>query len=274
MKKQLVAIIIVQCVFLFDLKANRGFDLINNFNLRSYSPRNYGLRDLVFKVKIKNMNLPDHLEIKEEDIFFEVYWLKGSGFSIEVMGMPDGFLEIKNRLKGFLYLNFKHVIPSQNIGNFNGFEALLTTEGREQFVVLSNPSGQENISKIEMVFGEKENLKSIKSTSPSGVVDTFFLISPKIWSHNKWVHDEQSYTAKTGQTNYSVKLKITYLAQGEFGFPSTIDIKEHIIFNRDKKTTTMENKKATMMQNRISFFDYEINSGRAQEHYKRVESKK
>ena len=265
MKIKLIAIIILKFLFLINGEASRDHVLINQINSKNYSPVNYGLESLIFEARIQELNIPDHLEINSENISFKIYWLKSKGISIEVIGMPDGFKEIKDSFKRVIYPYLNYIFSQKIIEVPNGYDVKIKTENEERkHLVVFDPSYQNEASHIDVIYEEKNYRISFTVKSPRAVFTQIRENSPKSWSQNKWSLDKAISVVRRDEGEHRLEADIDYLEKDTMGFPSKIRISERYFLNENKK------KSPRLIRNEIHFFNYQIDLKAVQKHFQKI----
>ncbi|OUR93043.1 hypothetical protein A9Q84_21300 [Halobacteriovorax marinus] len=259
MKVFLVLLTLVFSVNLF----GREIPEVNEFDIRYYHPENYGLKDLVFEIRISN--LVETLNKRQnfgriEDLYFKIYWMFPGQYQIKVFGFPKGFLEVKHQLKQMIKNRLDFVIPLKLAPRVRSYElSYFKTKGAKG-VRGKDRTGSRPVSEIQLKFKRNGMLKEFKTFSPTGVNTSHFDLTSKGWSNNKWVVDKMIIKLIQGVQLTTIENDFTYKPISGFGFPQRVDIKtsQEILTNNNGKS----NKRT--VSSSIEFSNYEVNTGKAQ----------
>ncbi len=253
-------------IFLFSLKAFPvlASSEIENFDIRYYHPANYGLKDLVFEVRVKNLleSLNRKLSLgRVVDVHFKIYWMLPGKYKIEVAGLPKGFKELKSELRNMIKNRLDFVIPQKLAPRVRSYSLTRKKLKNEVNIIAKDKTHTRLISEIRLKFNKKGMLKSLKTLSPAGVNNSLMKMTAKSWSHNKWLIDVLTVNKTQGVQKTSMKYKIDYLSIDGLGFPKKISIltTQELLQTRGAKSKKNERK----VESEIIFSKYEINSGKA-----------
>lgn len=239
---------------------------IEQSDIRSYSPVNYGLKDLVFEIRISNLKelLEEQYNLKNLiDVYYKVYWIFPGQYKIEVEGVPKGFVDLNYELREMIKDKLEFVIPMPIAAKIRGYELSYKDKSASVVVQGVDRSQLSNVSRIELELEPSGKLKSLSSFSPVGVSKSLFDYNIKPWSHNKWVISK--YETVVPNLNGEVRIvhDVSYLSQSGLGLPEEIDVKTIQTFKVQVSADKFETKK-NEMGSIISFSKYEINTGKAQ----------
>jgi hypothetical protein len=77
-------------------------NLLKSWDSKVYNPKNEGLNSLSFEAKVNGLaeSLKTTLIIPNiSKVFFKVTWDKKNQFKVNLIGLPQGFNELKNSFK-------------------------------------------------------------------------------------------------------------------------------------------------------------------------------
>jgi hypothetical protein len=238
---------------------------IENFDIRYYHPVNYGLKDLVFEVRIKNLleSLNKRLSLGTlSDIYFKVYWMLPGKYKIEVAGLPKGFKEIKSELKSMIKNRLDFVIPEKLAPKVRSYSLQSKKIKSGMTIIGKDKTHTRAVNEIRLRFNRKGMLEGFKTLSPMGVNNSHFKMSAKGWSHNKWLVDKLTVDSIQGIQKTSMKHKVDYVAIDGFGFPSKVVISTTQELMETKTSKAAKSKREHKSE--ILFSSYEVNTGKAQ----------
>lgn len=238
---------------------------IDQFDLTYYHPENFGLRDLVFEVRIENLleTLNENKALgKLQDVYYKVFWIFPGQYEIEVNGLPSGFKEMKQQLRDLIKPRLDFVIPQKLADGLRSYDLSLSKSGTTKIVKATDKTQTRQINEIQIKFEDDGKMIEYKTSSPVGVSTSTFNQAKKNWSHNKWVADVIKVESIQGIQISRVESEITYLNEGGFGLPEKVEITtthEIVAPEKDKK------EQKNIVKNKViyKFSKYSVNSGMA-----------
>lgn len=240
---------------------------IVQYEIRSYDPQRNGLTDLVFEARIDNVT--DMLNKAKTlgtltDVYFKVYWASPSQYKIEVMGLPNGFQEVRDDLSTLIKGKLEFVIPEKFSQKFKDYTLKAAPIANGKMVKAVDLTYTMATPEVDIVFDNNSKLKSVETRAPQSSVKTEFSHSTKAWSNNKLVIDKVVSVSKQGPSTMTVTNSIDYAAVSGMGFPSQITVKnvtETVIPAHGKEK---EKRNKTDSGTTIRFSKYEVNTGKGQ----------
>jgi hypothetical protein len=234
---------------------------IKEFDIRYYHPENFGLKDLVFEVRVSN--LVETLNKRQnfgkiEDLYFKIYWMFPGQYQIKVNGFPNGFKEIKYQLKQMIKNRLDFVIPLKLSPRVRGYELKYSKSEKYTAIKGKDRVGSSPVSEIQLKFKKNGMLKEFKTFSPTGVNTTDFNLKTKGWSNNKWVVDKMTTKLIQGVQLTTIENDFEYESVKGFGFPTKVDI----VTTQEIMVNNKSNKRS--VNSSITFSNYEVNTGKAQ----------
>ena len=242
-------------------------DHVENFDLKYYHPEKFGLKDLVFEVRISN--LKEMLEKrftfgKLEDVFFRVYWIFPGKYEIEVHGLPRGFNQVKQELTGLIHARMDYVIPQRLDPKLRSYKLskMKKKGGRGVSLKGIDLTQTRPVNEIHLSFDKKGKLTTFKSFSPAGVKTSKMEMNVKEWSHNKWIADSISVKMIQGVQVTTIDNQIVYSPINGIGFPKEVNVSttHELTLGNDNKGKSNKRK----ISSSLSFTNYEVNTGKAQ----------
>lgn len=236
---------------------------VNEFDIRYYHPENYGLKDLVFEMRISN--LVETLNKRQnfgriEDLYFKIYWMFPGQYQIKLYGFPKGFNEVRHQLKQMIKNRLDFVIPQKLAPRVRSYElSYFKTKGAKG-IRGKDRTGSRPVSEIQLKFKNNGMLKEFKTFSPTGVNTSLFDLTSKGWSNNKWIVEKMTIKLIQGIQLTTIENEFSYKPVAGFGFPNKVDIttSQEIVANNNGKS----NKRT--VSSSIEFSNYEVNTGKAQ----------
>lgn len=239
---------------------------IEQSDIRSYTPINYGLKDLVFEIRISNLKelLEEQYNLKDLiDVYYKVYWIFPGQYKIEVEGIPKGFVDLHYELREMIKDKLEFVIPMPIAAKIRGYD--LTYKEKSSTVIVQgvDRSQLRDVSRIELELETNGKILALSSFSPAGITKALFDFNIKPWSHNKWVIDNYETVVPAGNGEVRVIHDVKYLSQSGLGLPEEIVVKTIQTYKVQVSADKVETKN-NEMGSIISFSKYEINTGKAQ----------
>lgn len=253
---------------------SQTLDELEQYDLRTYSPVNYGLKDLVFEVRVSNLLdlIKNEMAITDVvDVYYKVYWMFPGQYKIEVEGLPKGFQELRAELRELIKERLEFVIPTPLANKLRSF-SLAYKERKPQTIIEGvDETHTRDTNRLTLIFESNGKLKEFHSYSPVGISKSFFETSVKPWSHNKWVYDSLVIENTQGQQKNTIRHRFSYETISGVGFPEKIEVEStfEIIVPEDFKGEKPQTTKKT----EILFSNFEVNTGKAQRYMTQGSSK-
>jgi hypothetical protein len=259
LKKTLILLSLLLC---FSVTINSSFanKQVDEFDLRYYHPENFGLKDLVFEIRItdlvKRLNAGKTLG-QLEDVYYKIYWIFPGEYRIVINGLPNGFSQIKRGLKEMIKARLDYVIPLKLAPKIRAYKLSTSNTSRGVLVKGVDQTHTRPVNEINLLFDARGKLLEFKTFSPVGVNNSKMELNVKPWSHNKWVVDKIEVT-NSGTQVTTITSELDYTTVSGFGFPEKIDITTKI------KPYEANSKKVQVVKSTLLFSKFEVNSGKAQ----------
>lgn len=232
---------------------------LKNFDKALYNP-SQEIKGLSFKVRVSNL-----LEVLNSrfaweprtDVYFLVQWKPERNFKIEVMGLPAGFVELKNELISLISNRIDFVIPMPLVMKFRGYQLSYQSQKDDIVIKALDPSYQQIVSEMYLTFDGPGSLKKIRAQSPIGTMVSSFEFKKTDWSKGQLVLDHFTVKAVKGIQTSITSNKISYEKVKNYYFPSSVEIKtnyEIVMPNSPNKESKNKNEVVSV----ITFSDYQI----------------
>lgn len=259
-------------VFSTALFAETAENLIENYDLRTYSPQSGGVKDLVFHVNVPGLTEALNQEMsygKLENVHFEVYWQAPNNWHIEVQGMPNGFIEKKTALASTIVGFLGYVIPQKMAPQVSGYALSVEPSGSGYLIKGEDKTNIRGINKIELHFDQEGKATLFKTYSPSGVQGNTFVYKNRSWSNNKWALDRVVIETIQGFNRTVADTDINFTTVAGIGFPENIKVSTKAGLNNGKE---LDAKTEARLE--LQFSKYEVNSGKAAKYFLKLAPKK
>lgn len=246
-------------MFLFsNVYAQDAETFLKNFDNRLYSLKNKGIKDFVVEIESKNLTkfVNDQQSFgKIEELIFRAFWTSNpERLAIEVIGLPEGFKELKDELKQSIYPVLDIILPRATAERFKGYKFSFLSAGK---IIAQDVSGIAPTPSFQLNFDEENKLKEVIGNRPIGTMTVTPIFEKSSFSEGKWVlRKETTITNENSQVMTSTKT-ISYERFNGVAAPDEVEIvTEQSIQGKSSKT-----KEA------IEFKNYKINEGVALKYF-------
>jgi hypothetical protein len=231
------------------------------FDGRIYSLKTKGVRDIV--VDIESSQLAK--QVKDEELFgkqqeplvFRTYWTaEPERLAIEVLGLPEGFRELKENLKGQILQVIDNLLPVPTAQRFAGYKFILV-KPRELRAV--DASGLAPVPSFRLKFDEQDKLVEVTGDRPVGTVVTKPVYDKPSFADGKLALEEQTtVTTENGGT-------LTVTKDLSYGKVEGIGVLEEVeITTEQAPGGKARSVKAT---DTVTFKNYKLNTGAAMKYF-------
>lgn len=235
---------------------------LKNFDQKVYSLKTKGVQDFVVDIEssrlTKQMN-DQQLFGKVEELIFRVYWTANpERLAIEILGLPDGFKEVKEELKAGISPLLENLIPPTSAQKFSGYKF---SQGKQQKEILAqDTSGIAPVPSFSIKFDEQDKIVSITGNKPVGTLKISPVYEKESFADGKWVLTSQkTESSENGQT-MTVQKYFTYnKAQG-------ISVITEVNTSTQYQSSAPEAKPVKFNEN-VEFKNYKINEGSALKYF-------
>lgn len=232
-------------------------DLLRNFDQKIYSLKSKGVKDLT--VDIQNSELTRRIIERQSfgkisEIIFRLYWTaQPERLAIEIIGLPDGFKELREELKMNISPFIEDVLPISLEKKFSNHTFSVGSE--KNSVLAKENTGVAPIPSYLLKFDNQDRLVEIVGNRPVGSLSLQLLYEKTSFSDGKWVLKEQkSLTVDPGQS-YSVTKKLYYGKTQGLSTLSRVEV--------DTEQKPVNGRGGVKTSEAIDFKDYKINEGAA-----------
>jgi hypothetical protein len=236
-------------------------------DVRYYYPLDIGVKDLTFVIKQKG--LEDYIKKsfalkKIEDLAVKVYYLQPDALRVEVLGLPDGFKELKATVKSMVAPYISYALPNKFAERYQMYKFKKVPRKGGYVLKGTDPKYNAAVPEFEMSFDNSSRLVKSAANTPQGPNVTDFKYSKKRWSNSKYILNRVTSTTKTRLTVNSMETDIVWEKHAGFGFPSKITVTNKVDFTDEaKKLEQFKEQKGRRRETIISFSDYKVNKGDA-----------
>lgn len=232
------------------------------FDTKVYSLKSKGVKD--FTVEVSSSKLTEQLnELKSfgqvKNLRFKLYWTANpERFDIEVLGLPDGFLQLKDELRASLLPLLDNLLPMTLAQRFPGYK--FATGKEKATITATDTSGLAPIPSYTLQFDAQDRLIKIVGNRPLGSQEIDFNFEKKAFTDGKWAL--QSVVTETSEAGVTVKStrKLSYGSTQGIGTLSSVEMTTEQTLKRD-------GPKPPVQTDQVEFKNYQINTGEAFKHF-------
>lgn len=235
---------------------------LNNFDAKVYSLKNKGVKDFV--VDIQNEKLTQQLNEqmifgKVKEVTFRTYWTANpERIAIEILGLPDGFKEIKEELSLSIMSMMDSLLPIPTVQKFAGYK-FQSGSGLKEYVA-QDTTGLASVQSYVLRFDNTDKLVEVIGKKAVGELS----ITPKYekdgFADGKWVLKSLiTASSQNGQT-LTVKKDLSYGSSQGIGVLTRVKI-------TTEQSAPSSNAKPMILDETIEFKNYKINNGDALKYF-------
>lgn len=235
---------------------------LKNFEAKIYSLKSKGVQD--FSVDIESNKLTKQLNDQQQfgkinELIFRTYWTANpERMAIEVIGLPEGFKEVREGLKLSILAVMDNLIPQTFNQRFGGYKFVQGTKPKE--IIAQDTTGVAPIPSLLLKFDEQDKLIEVVGNRPVGTMNVSHKYSKESFADGKWVLMSQTTTSiENGQT-------ITVEKELEYGKANGIGVLTDLSIKTSQKADVGNAKPFTVSET-VSFKNYKINEGVALKYF-------
>lgn len=235
---------------------------LKNFEAKIYSLKTKGVQD--FSVDIESSKLTKQLNDQQqfgkiEELIFRTYWTANpERLAIEVIGLPDGFKEVREGLKLSILGLMDNLIPQTFAQRFAGYKFVPGKSAKE--ILAQDTTGVAPIPSLVLKFDDQDKLVEVVGNRPVGTMNVKPVYSKESFADGKWVLMSQTTTSiENGQT-ISVEKEL------EYGKANGIGVLTDLTVRTVQKVDGSNAKPITASEN-VTFKNYKINEGTALKYF-------
>lgn len=234
---------------------------LKNFDAKIYSLKSKGVKEFVVDIEssklTKQMN-DQQMFGKVEELIFRTYWTaEPERLAIEIIGLPDGFKEVKDELKVSMLQVMDNLLPQTSAQRFAGYKF---TQSRPKEILAQDTSGIAPIPSFTLTFDAQDRLVEVTGNKPIGALVIKPVYEKQSFSEGKWVLMSQTTTSsESGQTMSIVK-------ELDYGKHQGISVLSEVTVTTEHKGSG-KNAKAMKSSETVEFKNYKINEGAALKYF-------
>lgn len=234
-----------------------------DYDLRFYHPENYGLKDLVFEVRIENLTRELNKAKsygKLEDVYFKVFWMFPGQYKIIANGLPGGFKELRSSLKNQIKSRLSFVIPIKIYPLLRSFNIKKVSKSGSNFLRATPKVNGGGLKFLDFNFLKNGQLAQLDSISDLLHIKTNYEHKIFPWSKKKWVLNKLIEKRMQSKHQLTMESLIAYKKNNGYGFPERIEVITTPYIDLGKSSIKNNNNSISSV---FVFSKYEINTGKA-----------
>lgn len=235
---------------------------LKNFDEKVYSLKNKGVQDFVVDIESsklsKQMN-DQQLFGKIDEVIFRTYWTANpERLAIEVLGMPDGFKEIKEDLKASIMLMMDNLLPQTSAQRFAGYK--FSQGPKQKEITATDATGIAAIPSFVLKFDAQDKLSEVQGNKPIGSFAVKPIYQKESFAGGSWVLTEQTTTTSENNQTMIIKKELDYSKSNGIGILTQVDVTTIQKLNAP-------DAKAISVSESLNFKNYKINEGEALKYF-------
>jgi hypothetical protein len=236
---------------------SQGENLLKSWDSKIYNPKNEGLNSLSFDAKVDGLaeSLKTNLIIPNiSKIFFKITWDKKNQFKVNLMGLPQGFNELKNALESTMIDKLRFFIPTSFYEPLSEYQiSTKLVESGTQYT-LEDKTFLKEATKIEVFFNKTKNLSKVEINSLRGKeVNSFIFEDSSI--EKKFLIKDLLIENVSAQGVFALSYLVEYAKVNKFVLPKRISITSQL---HSTPTETGQKQVFSETKYEVSFSNFSV----------------
>jgi hypothetical protein len=256
------ALFLIMAVFSLNAWSQDPVAYLNNFDAKVYSLKTKGVKEFV--VDIESSKLTKQMDEmmtfgKVKEVIFRTYWTANpERIAIEVIGLPDGFREIKEELKLSIFSVIDNLIPLTSVQRFAGYK--FHAGGSPKEILAQDSTGIANVQSFVLRFDAQDRLTEVVGNKAVGTLVTTPVYEKEGFAAGKWVMKSTSTTSSENGQTLTVKKELKYGTSQGIGVLSEVEI-------TTEQKLESSTAKPLITEETVEFKNYKINAGEALKYF-------
>ena len=235
---------------------------LNAFDAKIYSLKTKGIKDFVVDIESSKLTKQLNEQMifgKVDKVIFRTYWtLSPERMAIEIIGLPEGFKEIKEDLKLSVFSIMDNLIPLPTVKRFAGYKFHSGSSPKE--FVAQDVSGIAPVQSYIFRFDNQDKMMEVVGKKTIGSL----VIQPKYekegFSDGKWVLKSMVTTSSENGQTLIMRKELSY------GSSQGIGVLVRISMETEQQVAN-KGAKSPILGETFEFKNYKINSGEALKYF-------
>ncbi len=253
---------LIASLFAYSVWAQDPNVYLNNFDAKVYSLKTKGVQDFVVDIESSKLTrqLNDQMIFgKVENVIFRTYWTANpERLAIEIIGLPEGFKEIKEELKLSVMSILDALIPPTTLQRFAGYKFQVGASAK-QFTA-TDTTGIAAVQNYIFKFDDQDRLVSVIGKKVVGELEITPKFEKESFADGKWVlRSLKTANTEQGQT-FTVIKDLAYGNHQGMGVLSRLKV-------TTEQTSTSKGSKQLILEESYEFKNYKINAGESLKYF-------
>ncbi len=224
------------------------------FDARIYSLKAKGVRDFVVDIESAQLSKQikeEKLFGKAEELIFRTYWTaEPERLAIEVIGLPEGFRELKEGLKAQIAPLLENLFPLPTAQRLAGYKLTLV---KPREILATDTTGLAPVPSFVLKFDEQDKLTEVTGNRPVGTLVATSLYDRPAFADGKLALVEQTTLTTDGGSTLKVRKELAYGKVDGIGVLEEVEVTTEQV--RDPKSSAIKTADS------VTFKNYKINAG-------------
>lgn len=228
-----------------------------------YTPKAKALNDLV--VDVVNPGITKQLNEQMifgnlKEVIFRIYWTASpERVAVDILGMPEGFREIKEELKAVVVRNLEIIIPIPLEMKYQGYQFKMSSK-QIKTVIATDQSNMQPIPEFEIMMDSEGRVQEVVAKKPIGIVSTRFTWNKSTWSEPRSHLLETKTRSEEGPQRTEIQSVTSWQTISGVGLPSLVKTKTSQVLSQPGQP----NKPIERSYEEVIYFkNYKVNVGEA-----------
>jgi hypothetical protein len=246
----------------FSAEAQDPGAFITNFDNKVYSLKNRGVNDFVVDIMSPRLTKQLNEQLifgRLEEVIFRTYWTSNpERVAIEIIGLPDGFKEIKEELKLSILSIIDSILPPSTQQRFAGYKFFPGKTPLE--FEAKDVTGIAHVQSYVLKFDSSNKLISVEGKKAVGELAITPVYTKEGFADGKWVLKSLKTTQSENGQVVTVKKDLSYSSSQGIAVVSRLNVET-------EQAATKDGSKALNFDESFEFKNYKINVGEALKYF-------
>ena len=253
-------LIVFFCLISLNVWSQEVPAIIKRFDSKVYSLKSKGVSEFVVDIHSSKLTqtMNDLMTFgKVKELFFRIYWTANpERIAIEVFGLPEGFKEIKDELKGNVSNLLDGLLPPTTAQRFAGYKFILGTNPLE--ITAQDSTGVAVVPTYVFTFDKEEKLTQISGKKPVGSIDINPSYTKTSYSEGRWVLEK--LVTNANEAGQSIKM----IKEFSYGKHEGHTVLKEMTLRTEQ---AIPQSNPLISEEDVDFKNYKINSGEALKYF-------